>query len=47
MYNVQIKNVGPLSLAYEGGATAEFSVTFISSFWQVESAKNGAFLDQK
>lgn len=46
-YNIRVTNVGPISLTYEGGDVATFDVTFKSTYWEIESAKNGAFLNQK
>lgn len=45
-YNVRISNVGPISLTYEGGDKATFDVTFKSTYWEIESATNGALTDQ-
>lgn len=46
-YNVRVTNVGPISLTYEGGDVATFDVVFKSTYWELESAKNGALLGQK
>lgn len=46
-YNVRVTNVGPISLTYEGGDVATFDVTFKSTYWEIETAKNGALLTQK
>lgn len=46
-YNVRVTNVGPISLQYDGGDTATFDVTFKSTYWEIETAKYGAFTDQK
>ena len=32
-YNVAIKNVGTISLDYNGGEAAKFEVQFVSSYW--------------
>lgn len=45
-YNVRIKQVGPVTLTYEGGEVATFDVTFGSIYWKIEEAKNGAFTSQ-
>lgn len=45
-YNVRIKNVGPVTLTYDGGEVATFEVTFGSIYWKIEAAKNGALTDQ-
>ena len=45
-YNVRIKQVGPVTLTYDGGDVATFDVTFGSIYWKIEEAKNGAFTDQ-
>ena len=44
-YNVRVTNVGPMTLTYEGGDTATFDVTFKSTYWEIEAAKNGALTD--
>lgn len=46
-YNVAIKNVGTIALDYNGGDAARFDVQFVSSYWQLEDPKEGAFLDQR
>lgn len=46
-YNVRVTNVGPMTLTYEGGDVATFDVTFKSTYWEIETAKNGALLTQK
>lgn len=46
-YNVRIKSVGEVSLTYEGGDVASFSVTFGCTYWNIENAKNGALTSQK
>jgi hypothetical protein len=45
-YNVRIKSVGEVSLSYEGGSAAEFSVTCGFTYWNIENAKNGALTSQ-
>lgn len=45
-YNVRIKNVGPVTLTYDGGEVATFDVTFGSIYWKIEEAKNGALTSQ-
>lgn len=45
-YNVRIKQVGPVTLTYDGGEVATFDVTFGSIYWKIEEAKNGAFTSQ-
>lgn len=45
-FNVRIKQVGPVTLTYEGGEVATFDVTFGSIYWKIEDAKNGAFTSQ-
>lgn len=47
MLNVKIKTVGPLNVTNEGGEVATFDVTFNSSYWEIEHASRGAFIDQK
>lgn len=46
-FNVKIKSVGAISLQYDGGDKATFDVTFISTYWEIESAKKGALTSQK
>ena len=46
-WNVAIKSVGSIQLDYNGGEAAKFEVGFVSSFWQIENPKEGAFKDQK
>ncbi len=46
-FNIRVTNVGPITLTYEGGDVATFDVTFKSTYWEIESATNGAFLNQK
>lgn len=45
-YNVRIQNVGAVSLGYEGGSVATFEVTFRSTYWQLETATEGALTNQ-
>lgn len=45
-FNVRIKQVGPVTLSYDGGEVATFDVTFGSIYWKIEDAKNGAFTSQ-
>ena len=46
-YNVRIKSVGGLTLTYEGGDKATFEVVFNSTYWEIETARKGAFKNQK
>lgn len=46
-YNVQISNVGSMTLTYEGGEAASFDVSFKSTYWEIEKAENGALASQK
>ena len=46
-FNVRVTNVGPISLTYEGGDVATFDVTFKSTYWEIETSKNGALIGQK
>ena len=46
-YNVQISNVGSISLDYNGGDAAKFDVQFKSTYWNIENPQEGAFKDQK
>lgn len=46
-WNVAIKSVGNIQLDYNGGEAAKFDVGFVSSFWQIENPKEGAFKDQR
>lgn len=46
-YNIRVTNVGPITLTYEGGDVATFDVTFKSTYWEIETAKQGALLNQK
>ena len=45
-YNVRIKQVGPITLTYDGGDVATFDVTFGSIYWKIEMAKLGSLTDQ-
>lgn len=40
-WNVHVKNVGELSLSYEGGSAGKFTVDFVCSYWTIEESKNG------
>lgn len=46
-YNVVVSGVGAVSLTYEGGEAATFDVTFKSTYWEIEKAEKGQFLNQK
>lgn len=46
-FNVRVTEVGPVTLTYEGGDKATFTVNFKSTYWTIEEAKNGALTDQK
>lgn len=41
-YNVVVTSVGEMTLTYEGGDKAEFSVGFKSTYWEIEKADKGA-----
>lgn len=44
-WNVHIKDVGELSLTYEGGSAGKFTVQAVCSYWTLEESKKGAFTD--
>ena len=46
-YNVQVADVGNVSLDWSGGDAASFEVKFKSTWWEIEEAKNGSLTDQK
>ena len=45
-WNVHVKEVGATSLTYSGGEAAQFDVTFICSYFEIESTK-GALTELK
>lgn len=47
MIGVKIMTVGPLTVSNTDANVATFDVTFKSLYWEIESASNGAFTDQK
>lgn len=46
LVNVVVTNVGPISLTYDGGDAASFSVELKSTYWYIEKATEGALTDQ-
>ena len=46
-FNVKIKNVGGISLQYDGGDTAKFDLSFTSTYWEIEKSTEGGLLGQK
>lgn len=46
-YNVKIQQVGPLTLTYDGGDKATFTVVFRSTLWNIENSEKGALIGQK
>ena len=46
-FNVKIKNVGGISLQYDGGDTAKFDLIFTSTYWEIEKSTEGGLLGQK
>ena len=47
LINVKVQEVGSLSLSNVGGEVATFQVTLKSSYWEIETANDGAFKEQK
>lgn len=46
LVNVVVTNVGPISLTYDAGDVASFSVELKSTYWYIEKATEGALTDQ-
>lgn len=46
-YNIRVTNVGNISLTYDGGDKSTFEVGFKSTYWEIETAKQGEFLTQR
>lgn len=46
-FNVKIKQVGGISLQYDGGDTAKFDLSFTSTYWEIEKSTEGGLLGQK
>jgi hypothetical protein len=44
-YNTVVKEVGETSLTYDGGDVSKFTVNFGCTYWEIEEAKKGSFLD--
>lgn len=47
LVNVVVTNVGDMSLTYDGGDAATFTVELKSTYWQIEKATEGRITDQK
>jgi hypothetical protein len=46
LVNIVVTNVGPISLTYDAGDVATFSVEMKSTYWFIEKATEGALTDQ-